>query len=82
MFASDIKSITDIQCLQQDLSNWSHTNKLLFNESKSAHVHFGKEFGSHIYILNGSTITSESCIKDLGVYLSTNINFRHHYMRR
>ena len=29
--------------------------KLLFNESKSAHIHFGKEFGSHIYVLNGST---------------------------
>ena len=88
LFADDTKCLrvisdpTDIQCLQQDLdnlSNWSHTNKLLFNESKSAHIHFGKEFGSHIYILNGSTITSENCIKDLGVYLSTNINFRHHY---
>ena len=88
LFADDTKCLkvmsnpTDIQYLQQDLnnlSNWSYINKLLFNESKSAHLHFGKEFGSHTYILNGSTITSESCIKDLGVYLSTNINFIHHY---
>ena len=49
--------------------------------SRSLHtyVHFGKEFGSHTYILNGSAITSENCIKDLGVYLSTNINFIRHY---
>ena len=82
LFADDTKCLrvisnpTDIQYLQQDLdnlSNWSHTNKLLFNESKSAHIHFGKVFDSHTYVLNGSTITSESCIKDLEVYLSTNI---------
>ena len=87
-FADDTKCLkvmsnpTDIQCLQQDLnnlSNWSDINKLLFNESKSTHLHFGKEFSSHTYILNVSIITSESCIKDLGVYLSTNINFIHHY---
>ena len=85
-FADDTKCLkvmsnpTGIQCLQQDLnnlSNWSDINKLLFNESKSTHLHFGKEFGSHTYILNGSAITSESWIKDLGVYLSTNINFIH-----
>ena len=56
LFADDTKCLkvmsnpTDIQCLQQDLnnlSNWSDINKLLFNESKSTHLHFGKEFGSH-----------------------------------
>ena len=31
------------------------------------------------YATDGLAITSERCIKDLGVYLSTNINFIHHY---
>jgi len=88
LFADDTKCLktisnsTDIQCLQHDLgnlSNWSHINKLLFNESKSVHQHFGKSFGSHTYMLNGATITSTYCTKDVWVYLSTNINFSHHY---
>ena len=56
LFVDDTKCLqvisypTDIQCLQQDLdnlSNWSHTNKVLSNESKSAYLHFGKKFGFH-----------------------------------
>jgi len=77
-----INNSTDIQCLQGDLdnlSNWSHNNKLLYNKSKSVHQHFGKSLGSDTYMLNGATITSTNCTKDLGVYLSTNINFSHHY---
>ena len=56
-----ISNPSDIQTLQQDLdnlSNWSIANKLSFNESKSAHLHLGKEFGSHIYTLNQSVITT------------------------
>ena len=54
-FADDTKCLkvisnpTDIQILQEDLdnlSNWSHANKLLFNESKSTHLHFGKKLVS------------------------------------
>ena len=48
---------------------------LFFEHVQKLHIHLGKELGSHTYVLNGSIITSESCIKDLGVYLSTNINF-------
>ena len=68
LFADDTKclkvisNLTDLQSLQEDLdnsSNWSHTNKLLFNESKLAHLHFGKKVGSHTYSLNGSNITTE-----------------------
>ena len=48
-----ISNPTDIQILQEDLdnlSNWSHANKLLFNESKSCHLHFGKKIWlPHIY---------------------------------
>ena len=76
MFKSDIKSNRyPCNVYNKILTIRSHTNELLFNESKSAHMHLGKELGSHTYVLNGSIITSESCIKDLGVYLSTNINF-------
>ena len=68
LFADDTKclkvisNLTDLQSLQEDLdnsSNWSHTTKLLFNESKLAHLHFGKKVGSHTYSLNGSNITTE-----------------------
>ena len=88
LFADDTKCLkiisnpTDVLRLQEDLDNllsWSHTNKLLFNESKSAHLHFGMEVGSHTYQLNGLFITTENCIKDLGVHLSNNLNFSHHY---
>ena len=54
------------------------TNFFLMNQNQPIYT-LGKKFGFHTYALNGSDITTTDCIKDLGIYLSTNINFRHHY---
>ena len=71
LFADDTKCLkvisnpTDIQISQEDLdnlSNWSHTNKLLFNESKSTHLHFENNFGLDTYALIGSDIATTDCI--------------------
>ena len=77
-----ISNPAQIQILKDldNLSNWSHANKLLFNKSKSCNPFtLWEKFGFHTYTLSGSDITTTDCIKDLGIYLSTNINFRHHY---
>ena len=54
-------------------------------ESKSAHLHFGKKVGSHTYLATHSMdqilATTENSIKDLGIYLSTNLKFIHHYKK-
>ena len=57
----------------------TYANKLLFNESKSAHLHLGKEFGSHTYTLNESNIITVNNTKDLGILFTNNVNFSHHY---
>ena len=89
LFADDTKclkvisNLADIQVLQEDLdnlSNWSHAKKLLFNESKSTHLHFGKNLAStHIQSMaQTSQLQTVLRIWEYS-YLSTNINFRHHY---
>ena len=65
---------TDIISLQNALNqafNWSNTNDLFFNESKFLHIHFGKDFGSHNFTINGTPIVRSNCVKDLGVHISS-----------
>ena len=61
------------------LSIWSTTNCLLFNESKSTHIHFWNQFGTHQYNINGKAVTTSDQHKDLGIFISSNLNFSLHH---
>ena len=89
LFADDtkcfrqIKSYTDQQLLQTDLnllSNWSVVSHLSFNLSKSVHISFNsKLFTSYTYELNNCLVNSQSSHKDLGVIISTDLQWHHHH---
>ena len=88
LFADDTKCFktisrcSDISLLQQDLNQlsiWSTINCLLFNGSKSVHLHFWKQFGLHQYNINGKTVTTADQHKDLGIIISSNLTFSLHY---
>jgi len=87
LFANDTKcfktisSSSDILSFQQDLnqlSSWSSINYLLFNQSKSL---FWKQFVLHDYAINDNVITTSTAdyYKDLGITISSNLNFSLHY---
>ena len=90
MFADDTKcAITinyslEINPLQSDLidlSTWSSTWSLLFNESKFVHMRFWQKNTScsHTYLINGNTIDQKTQHKDLGVILTIDLNWSPHY---
>ena len=82
LFADDTKCLkiisnpSDILSIQNALNkalSWSDINDLSFNQSKFLHIHFGKDFGSHNFTINGMTITRTDYIKDLGVNISSSL---------
>ena len=82
LFADDTKCFkiisnpSDIISLQNSINqalNWSNINDLFFIESKFLHIHFGKEFGSHNFFVNGTPIVRYNCVKDLGVHMSSSL---------
>ena len=67
-----IKSTSDSDKLQQDINNistWSYTFNLLFNESKFVHLCFWQKtsLDTPRYAINGNLIRRMSQHKDLGV---------------
>ena len=48
------------------------------NESKSTHLHFWNQFGTHQYNINGKAVTTSDQHKDLGIFISSNLNFSLH----
>ena len=76
-----IKSLSDQQLLQADLnllSSWSAVSCLSFNPSKSVHISFSSKLPTS-YILNNCPINSSSSHKDLGVIVSTDLQWHHHH---
>ena len=87
LFADDtkcfrqIKSYTDQQLLQTGLnllSNWSAVSRLSFNPSKSVHISFNSKLFTS-YDLNNCLINSQLSHKDLGVIISTDLQWHHHH---
>ena len=71
--------------MQSDLdsiSQWSSDTELFFNKSKFAHICFWSK-PSFIdlpeYNINSKTISKVVKIKDLGIILSSNLNWDYHY---
>ena len=75
LFAAFINDLPS--CITLALT-WSDINDLSFNQSKFLHIHFGKDFGSHNFTINGMTITRTDCIKDLGVNISSSLKSSTH----
>ena len=74
----------DTYPLQSDLDElflWSQTSELYFNDSKFAHMHFWSEQPTEAvtYYINGKIISSVNKTKDLGILLSSSLNWDDHY---
>ena len=90
LFADDAKcfmsisSTADRDSLQSDLSSlvdWSSEWKLSFNELKCSVICFtrSQQTTSPSYSINNTTISSVNTQKDLGVILSSDMQWRPHY---
>ena len=90
LFADDTKCSTEIDCMdscahfQDDinaLTDWGVRWRLLFNETKSAVLHFTKKkHPTHAtYFINESPVTAQESYKDLGVTLTTTLSWDSHY---
>lgn len=86
-FADDTKcykpilQLLDSFQLQQDLdslSDWSRHWNLSFNFSKFIHLSFNLKFPT-TYFINDNAITANNTHRDLGIILSTDLSWRHHY---
>ena len=80
-----ISSRADCLSLQHDLSllaNWSSSWKLTFNENKCSVVHFTRGQSSAIlsYSVNNTIISTAGSQKDLGVIMSSDMQWRSHYL--
>ena len=79
-----INTVTDVALLQEDivgLGSWSSKWTLPFNISKFAHVEFClcNSLPHADYSMNGVPIPSCSQHKDLGIILSHDLSWSHHY---
>ena len=75
-------STPDIHSLQTDLDNlfnWSLTNELYFNESKFVHIRFWSANGVDTFYINDKPISQVDLTKDLGIMLTSNLSWNHHY---
>ena len=90
LFADDakcfrmIQSPSDCLLLQSDLSrlsNWSSYWKLSFNELKCTLIHFPPNSPEFIenFTLNQHQLSVSNSCKDLGVILTSNLDFSDHY---
>lgn len=88
IFADDLKiykviqSLEDCINLQKDIDNialWASRNKMTLHSGKCEVMQFGRgrKF-THNYILNGVTLKISESVKDLGIYFSDNLSFKHH----
>ena len=91
LFADDAKcfmpisSSSDCLALQSDLSSlvdWSTTWNLAFNENKCCVIHFSNNISNTTlsYSINNTGVSSVDTQKDLGVVLSSDMQWRSHYL--
>ena len=83
LFADDLKMIakaSDYTLTQKDLeelSRWQNLWLLRFNtaDNKCKILHVGKNNPAHSYTLDNTLLPSTECEKDLGVYVTKNLNW-------
>ena len=92
LFADDTKCLKQIDdtedcaALQQDLqqlSSWSNSWSLHFNESKCVVLRYSTGSScldsEHTYCINGHPIVTHECYQDLGALMSKDLCWRRHY---
>ena len=75
---------SDFYALQDDLQSvleWAAKNQLGIAFHKSNVLHMGKNNGHFQYKVDNSVIPAAKCVKDLGVYVSDDLNFSVHVDR-
>ena len=60
------------------LNSWASCWQLRFNVNKCSIMHFGNNNPEHHYHLGGLPIPNASIVKDLGVFISSNLNSLQH----
>jgi hypothetical protein len=88
LFADDmvlykrIQSIDDSKALQSDLTrlvSWATRKELEFNIKKSYVLHLSKKYNKYYnYKIGDNTLTITSIQRDLGVFIDSELNFKHH----
>ena len=87
LYADDTKVISinrsqdDIKLLQEDINTlvkWSEEWLIKFNESKCKVMYFGTQNPNHEYMMNNSLLSETTIEKDLGIYISNNLEWDHH----
>lgn len=82
LFADDakifrrVKNSDDTKCLQDDLcklDEWSRKWSLKFNKDKCKVMHFGTKNQGHNYTMGGTTLSTTSSEKDLGIIITSNM---------
>ena len=71
----------DQQLLQEDLQvlyDWAEENNKAFNDEKFEHLPFGMDSGRSYTAPSGAQIKKKEHVKDLGVYISSNLSFNYH----
>ncbi len=87
LYADDTKVISINRCqddsklLQEDINTlvkWSEEWLIKFNESKCKVMYFGKQNPKQQYVMNNTILTETTIEKDLGIYISNNLEWDHH----
>ena len=87
LFADDTKAFRNIKCIsdqvtmQKDidnLTNWSNRWLLKFHPDKCVAMQLGPSCLTCSYTMEGHTLESSDCEKDLGVYIDRRLNFDKH----
>ena len=80
--AHSITTVSDCLSLQQDLNNlvtWSTSWSLLFNEQKCSILRFCSTRHTPIPFVNGKPVAVKDSHRDLGVIISTDLQWTAHY---
>ena len=82
-----ISSPSDCKCLQEDLcavARWAVANNMELNESKFQLLQHGKnpELKKPYILSSGASISSDDVVKDLGVYVDSDLSWCQHITRK
>lgn len=78
-----INTAADAQVLQRELNifaEWCETNRMVLNPAKCSVITFSRKRNpiKFDYKICGSSVPRESCVKDLGVLLDTELTYKQH----